>query len=296
MVELPIRDPDLLLAKHYLDIGQSERALSTLTRVGSGKLENPVFWYLLGLAHEQLKQPDQAAEVVHRGLALAPEAIYLLHLLRHCESQRGDLAAAERAILKALQRAPEDPNLLCCYARLVAEVGQLDKAERLMAKAIQIAPEYQPAARLKLDLAYLRGHDRKAIEVSKQNLAQHPDDFHGHYMLGALMSVQRQPVGANPRLNVAARMEPTNEAVTGFTRQNRFLTHWLLRPLHPIKGISAVHVWMAFIVLIVILLEFDQPRVADTVLYFYIFYVIYTLLAPIMLKNWQEEGQRQRLK
>jgi predicted Zn-dependent protease len=283
---------NLSLAQHFLEIGQPERALEHLQRADSDTIESPFFWHLQGRAHYDLEKYTQAITAVKKGLALSPDARYLLYLLCNCHSCLGDLAAAERAILSGLHQNPEDPQLLCRYAVLVSEAGQLEKAQRLLDKAAQIAPDHPAVANTRITLAYLRGDDKEATAVSRQTLSQNPHNLYGQYMLGGALAAQGKVYSANRHFQSAARLDPTDKTVTGSTRQSRLQTHWLLIPLWPAQRFGPVAIWIAAIVIIFSLNALDLNKIANGFTLVYIIWVVYSWVVPPLLKRWLQRKYR----
>ncbi|MEW5986407.1 MAG: tetratricopeptide repeat protein [Chloroflexota bacterium] len=285
------RDPNLTLALHFVETGQPQRALTHLDRANADQTDNPFFWYVRGQALYDLEEFDSAIQAVHKGLTLAPEAIFLLYQLCNCQSRQGNLAAAERTLLKALQQAPEDPELLCRYAILVSEGGQLDKAEQLVEEAARFDPEHPAIARTQATLAYLTGHDRQAAEASRRTLLSNPDDIYGQYMLGVSLAAEGRVGDADVYLRTAARLDPLNEAITSTTRHSRLIAHWLLWPLRPVQRFGPMKIWLAAIVVIFGLWELGFAKLTTTLATVYLVYCVYSWVAPPLLKWWL---QRQR--
>ena len=127
-------DP-LTVAARYVEIGRPELALQTLAGLDGDTAAHPYALLLRGRALCEMERFDDAAQAARDGLPDAPADIALLYLLSVAEEGRGDLAAAEAAILAALAEESDDAVLLCQYARVLMHGGALDKAERVLDKA-----------------------------------------------------------------------------------------------------------------------------------------------------------------
>ncbi|HEX8205028.1 MAG TPA: tetratricopeptide repeat protein, partial [Solirubrobacteraceae bacterium] len=101
----------LSVARRFIEIGRPERALDALDRAGAGP-EDEEAWGLRAWALAGLERWDDAARVIGDLLADDPEDVQMLALLSAVEEERGDLAAAERAVLSALRLETESAYLL----------------------------------------------------------------------------------------------------------------------------------------------------------------------------------------
>lgn len=86
---------------------------------------------LLGVAYEQAKRDDEAAEAHRRAVALAPnEAVPLANLAMHLAST-GDLKGAETALRQAAALPTATIQVRQNLALIVGLQGRLDEAEKL---------------------------------------------------------------------------------------------------------------------------------------------------------------------
>ncbi|MBO9559044.1 MAG: tetratricopeptide repeat protein [Caulobacter sp.] len=86
---------------------------------------------LLGVAYEQAKRDDEAAEAHRRAVALAPnEAVPLANLAMHLAST-GDLKGAETALRQAVALPTATIQVRQNLALIVGLQGRLDEAEKL---------------------------------------------------------------------------------------------------------------------------------------------------------------------
>jgi Flp pilus assembly protein TadD len=153
----------LPLARHHLEQGRLHRALEVLGRCSLEEMETRQFHQLRGVALYRLEHYDEAVAAARAGLARDPSCPLLSQLLGVAEMQRGDLVAAERALLAALIYDPESVALLCSYAVVMIRAGQVAKAVRLTERAARTDPESDVVALLRGILDYIfSGQQRRA--------------------------------------------------------------------------------------------------------------------------------------
>ncbi|XXY53302.1 tetratricopeptide repeat protein [Sorangium sp. So ce269] len=274
------------LARHYLHVDQPRRALDVLERLTDADLEDAELWELRAAALHALERPAEAARAAREGLARAPESPYLLYLLSACEAQLGDAAAAERAILSCLRLAPESAPALCHYALLVAKAGQVAKAARLVEEAARLDPEGGGVARARMIVAYLQGTDDELDRHGKARLAADPDDALTHHLLGQAMLESGRIDEASRHLRTAARLDPGDHDLADAAREARFASHWLLKPLWPMRRFGAIPVWIAALVVIYGLKAAGSRVAAGLLGLAYFVYCLYSWIVPPLLRRW----------
>jgi tetratricopeptide (TPR) repeat protein len=243
------RGNSVFVAQRYIEVGQPARALETLDRAGVGP-DDPDAWRIRGFALYGLERWDDAAEVASDALGAEPEDIGMLYLLSLAEEQRGDLAAAEGAILAALRLEPEDPELLSQYADLTMRAGQLDKAERLLDAAARSDPESPAILRSRVSLAYLRGDDRGAERLSRKLLELDPEDVSGHRMLGALELNAAKPGSAAERFATVLRDQPSDDFSADRARAARLMAKPQYFPVRFFNKVGVGPSWIGAMVVI----------------------------------------------
>ena len=233
------------LAAHYLQIGQPERTLAQLERVGSDDLEDPAVWELRGWALVGLDRDVDAASVASDGLSRWPENVELLRVLTAARAATGELAEAEDAILRALRLEPDDPVCLCQYAEALMRGGQLGKAEQVLDLAARADPDEIVVLRTRLTLAYLRADKREARRLSAELLARDADDRQAHVMLGGLDFDRARPGSALERFSTAVRRDPSDHAVGRAARSAQVMRSPLAWPLLPFQRFGPGPTWIA---------------------------------------------------
>ena len=212
---------ELQTARRYIEIGRPEQALATLSSVDSETASTTEARSLRGFAFLGIEDFDRAAEAAGNGLQDDPGAIDLLYLLSVAEERRGDLGAAESAVLAALEQDADDPDLLCQYASVLMRGGQLDKAGRVLDAAAASDPDSPEVLAGRQSLAYLRGDNREAKRISEQILAIDPESVRGHRMLGAFDLSRGRAAAAADRFGEAVRQDPTDERYAADAREAR---------------------------------------------------------------------------
>lgn len=279
------RTESLTLARHYVEIGQPERALDALARLGSDT-DDAEAWGLRGWALVELEDYDGAVRAAQEGLELEPESPWLLRLVAVAEGHRGRLAEAERAVLAALHQEPDDPFLICTYAQLVARAGQLDKAERLCDRAVELEPDEETVIQTRMGIAYLRGDDTRAERLGQELLARDPENASGHRMVGASL-LERGDLGAASRhFDTVAGADVRDDEAAMVAREVRAENHPLLWPLWPFRRLGAIGAWFAAMVTIAVLAVAGLQTLLGVFVIAYIALCVYSWVAPPLLRAW----------
>lgn len=170
-----------------LDLGEAGEALLRLQRsLSLSAPENSIvrkLYVLLGLAHKQLKQPDQALARYREGRTRCPDDLELPFEEALLLYERGDCAGAARVLQELLAIPPGqffasvDPAVRTVKApHLLAEccrrVGQLAAAERWCRQALAAQPDHVP---LWLELAEtaLARQDHSLLDEAIQGITPH---------------------------------------------------------------------------------------------------------------------------
>lgn len=220
----------LAAAQRYVEIGRPHEALEALGGLDAEAARTPYAVRLRGFAHFGAQEWDEAAEVARDGLEDEPEDEGLLYLLSLAEEQRGDLAAAEGAILAALAQESEQPELLAQYADVLMRAGQLDKAGQVLGHAAAGDPDSPDVLGSRISLAYLRHDRRGAQRLTGELLAMDPESRRAHRMLGALALERGKPEVAEGHFGQAVRSDPSDHQAAGYARASRLLRNPLWWP------------------------------------------------------------------
>lgn len=238
------------LARHYLQVGQPQRALEALSHATAETLDDPEVWALRGWALVDLDRHDEAAETASGALARWPDDVDFLRLLAVAEARRDHLADAERAVLAALRIEPDDAHLLCTYADALMRGGQLDKAGQVLALAERAEPDELLVVRMRLNLAYLRGDDKAAQSTAAELLARDAEDPQAQAMLGGLDLEKVRLRSAEQRFGTVIRHDPSDASIARAARSASVLRSPLAWPLLPFERFGPGPTWVAAIVVI----------------------------------------------
>lgn len=279
------------LARHYLEVDQPRRVLDILGG-GDVDLDDPDVWALRAEALYQLDRYDDGAQAARDGLVRDPEDLTLLDVLAMCESERGNLAQAERALLAALELWPEHPTLLCHYGLLCAKGDQPEKAYRLVAEAARIAPEAVEVLRTRAQISYLSGDRKRTERDVSALLAADPEDRVAHVLRGNALVDRSDVYGAVRHFEQAARLDPSDEDVVHVTRFNRVLTHPLQWPVYPIQRFGALKVWAVYIVVLLLATATGRWWIAAPIAGIYLFMVVYSWTISPLASWWMRRRMR----
>jgi tetratricopeptide (TPR) repeat protein len=275
----------LALARRLLEVGRPQDALQALGQLDAQSATSLSAIELRGYAHLALKSYDRAADSARDGLEQAPAALALLYLLSLAEEQRGDLAAAEAAILDALAQSADDPQLLTQYASVLMRAGALDKAGRVIAAAQASDPGSPDVLLAKLDHAYLRDDAPEAERLTTELLAYDPQSAHGHRMLGALAFDRGAIAGAAERLGEAVRLEPEHTGAADGARLAQRLQRPFYWPVRFFGRFGPAQTWVAAVVVLVGLRAAGLEAVAGPIAVVWVTICIWSWVAAARLKQ-----------
>jgi Flp pilus assembly protein TadD len=290
------------LARRFLELRRPDRALDAL-----GESLDEESWALRAEAFLQLGRWHDAAESARRGLADEPTDITLLDLLALAEAKRGDLPAAERAIRNALELLPDHPLLLVHYGHFLLQGGEVDSAAAVLREAARIAPDDPSVAGLAVAYAYVSGRDRDLEAASRNLLRVDPQNEFGHRLLGVSLARRGNVGRAAEHLAEAVRQDPTDRGYAEAARAMRVESHWLLKPLWPVRRFGPGRLWAFHIAVIVVLgsLANAAERVdptAGTVVWVvlgvylaaYLSLALYSWLGAPLVRAWVRRRLRSR--
>ena len=273
-----------MLAEHYLDISQPQRALDVLGR-GDGLLDDGRYWALHCAALIDLDRDREAVAAAEAGLQLDPEDTTLLRLHALACGNAGDLAMAERSLLSALAEDSGDPRLLAEYAILLARGAQLDKAARVLDEAERLDPLDGRVVAARGIVAYLGGDDSTTKKRAEQLLATDPDARPGHLLRGAVLSSRGSARAARRHYETAARLDPSDAAVVAAAHDARRVAHPMLWPIYPVIRFGAMRTWLGFIVLAGLAFASHVKALVAVVIVGYLFMVVYSwTVAPLFVR------------
>ena len=272
------------LAQHYLDIGQADKALEALKQADSETLDGADYWHLRARAFYESERYKEALEAAQKGLSINPEYTLLYYRLCRIQTRLSQLAAAERAILKALELSSEDPLFLARYGIVLAEGRQFKKADAVIAEAERVSAEDPYIGHARGMLEFYRGRHKNVIERSKARLAEDPEDLSARMLLSAGLGEARRYGEAGKHARAVLSDMPQNEAVAQYARDLRFNNHLLLKPLWLFQRFGALQVWLGAIALMIGIGMLGFEAAAGTLALVYGFLVIYSWVVPPLLR------------
>ena len=232
-------------ARHWLDVGQPERALSALEgEIGAEAT------YLRTLALCRLQRWSAAVHSAELGLADEAESQALLYLLSFAREQLGELPAAEMAILAALEIDPDDVAFLCRYAEIVLAAAQFDKAEALIARAAAIEPEGLPVLEARAVMHLVAGRLKEARAATLELLSRDPQSLRGRSLLAALDYETGHAEQAAARYGDIVADAPDQHELALQGRLARIYSSPLAAPMRALSGVHPAVQWIVAIVLI----------------------------------------------
>jgi tetratricopeptide (TPR) repeat protein len=240
----------------------------------------------------ELERWSEAAAAAQEGLAAGGPAPDLLRLLGHALQELGQLQAAERAFLDGLALAPNHVDLLCGYARLCIAAGQADKAARLVELAAQQHPHAATVYAARVQVAYAKGDDRLAQRISREFLAEYPENASAHALLGGTSAARGQVGPAYAELRNAVAAAPTEHSYAESAMQLRVARHPLLWPVRPIMRFGPLKTWIVAVVLIFGLRAIGLPALSAVAAIAWVALCVYSWIVPPLVRRWVFRGWR----
>lgn len=164
--------------------------------------------HLLGLALHRLGDPAQAALMVERAVAIAPQH-------PGYRASQGNLllgakrfAEAEAAFRAGVAAAPADPECRNGLAIALREQRKVAEAEQMLRAVVADQPRFVPALDNLAALLLETGRPTEAEALARQALAIAPDDPVAHNNLGSALYQQRKASEAEAPLRQALRLKP----------------------------------------------------------------------------------------
>jgi len=162
-----------LQAHHHVDLGVEmiERALE------EGAPAHPTPLRVMGLAHRDRGEFDEAAAALTRALQEDPDDVEIMSLLGSVELQRGRGNDARRRLAAALAIDPDHAFSLVMLADVEAQAGNLAQAKEHLERVIATRPEHLKARRGLAQLAMVmqdpvgaRNHLRTFLSITPRDV------------------------------------------------------------------------------------------------------------------------------
>jgi protein O-GlcNAc transferase len=267
----------LALARHDLDRGRPDRALTRLEDVTGAELETHEFWSLRAAALCGLSLWDEAAEAAQAGLDREPEDAELLDVLALAQIESGRKKEALATIDAAIELEPYIAELHAHRALILARCSQRSfrlasygKARAAVDEALRLDPDSETALRVRAQIAVM-SNDRRAEEYAEALLALEPDDGHTHLIRGAALAERGDVTGSLSHFEEAARLDPADPAAAWLGRRSRALRRPLFAPLLFLERVSHGHVRIAWALVAFSSFQLHQPVVTVAIFAFWIY-------------------------
>jgi len=278
----------LELARHYLAVGNPERALDALAQTTA--VDDEDYWELRAGALLDLDRWEDAAEAARNGLALDPDDFFLLDMLAIAELELDHGGAALEAIDAALALVPDHPTLLGHRALILARLKRFDEAEHAIDEAMAIEPDSVDVLRVRSQVSFLKGDLGAAKQHADDLLEADPDSELSHLLRGNVAVEKGRFRHAVRHFEEAARLNPEIDEIRDVLRENRVAAHPLLAPVRPIWRVGRFRSWLIYVTILGALgaAHLHSARVAIAAIW--ITLVTISWLAPPLLRRWYGRG------
>jgi Flp pilus assembly protein TadD len=129
----PTNEPAMLeSARSYIEMDKGFYALEPLKTAKAAAPRDWTVYMLMGLAHEQNEQPDEARAAYLQALALSPNNPAVLSNLALWYAKRGDTGQAETLLRTAVAQPSANAQERQNLALVLGMEGRLSEAEHLM--------------------------------------------------------------------------------------------------------------------------------------------------------------------
>ncbi len=207
----PATTVDLAMAE--AQAGQFDEAIKTARKAQSAGYDDKRIDRILGSSLVQKEQFSEAVAPFTR-VAKADPSIENLYALANCLLQTGkpeDKVRAQAVFEEMQQRAGDSGSLHVLFGRAYRDAQDMPAAVRELQRAIALDP-HTPHAHYFLGLAELSLNEWKPTPEAEAEIRKEveyfPHDYLANYMLGFLLSSERQYDQAKPYLMAASQIDP----------------------------------------------------------------------------------------
>jgi tetratricopeptide (TPR) repeat protein len=197
-----------LLAKMYLDLGQTDPAEKSLKRALELDPQNYNTYALFGTLYVRQNSLDKAVAEFEAALRVNPRQVGAWTVLGIVEKQRGDFDKAKQAYQKALEIDPDAGLAANNLARLYCERGgDLDAALDLARRARQALPKSPLVSDTLGWVYYKRQLYDSAIPVLQEAVRDEPKNGEYRFHLAASLLGAGKKEQARSELNAALKLD-----------------------------------------------------------------------------------------
>jgi tetratricopeptide (TPR) repeat protein len=280
----------LELARHYLTVGNPQRALDALAHATA--VDDEEYWELRAAVLLDLDRWQDAAEAARGGLALEPDNVFLLDMLAIAELELEHGGAALDAIDAALEIVPDHPTLLAHRSLILARLKRFDEAEHAIDEAMAIEPEAVDVLRVRSQVSFLKGDLAAATEHADELLEADPDNELSHLLRGNVAVEKGRYRHAVRHFEEAARLNPEIGEIRDVLRENRVAAHPILAPVRPIWRVGRLRSWLIYLTIAGLLAAAHLQTARIAIAAVWITIVAISWLAPPLLRRWYGRGNR----
>ena len=284
--------PVLARAQALLLTGRAEQALAELATLPAADAISPAAASVRCHALVQLERWPEAVAAARAGLAAGGPDPALLYYLGRAEHESGHPQIAERALLDGLALAPGDVDLLCAYAHLCAANRQVDKAEKLVARAAALQPHAPVVYAARIQVAHARGDDRAAQRISREFVAEYPENPIAHALFGGTSAARGQVGPAYSGFRQAAAAAPAEQDFAESAMELRIARHPLMLPVRPFLRFGPLRTWIVAVVVILGLRQAGLTVLAGVAGLAWFMLCVYSWVVPPLVRRWMRRRWR----
>ncbi|MBI2949457.1 MAG: tetratricopeptide repeat protein [Verrucomicrobia bacterium] len=158
-------------------------AVFAAEQVAKAYPDDALAYALLGSAHYNTGQSDEATKHLRKCLELSPDQADAYEILARVAYEKGELEETARLCRESLQRGPASPDALNRLGRAQMDLGQTEEAIRTLQQAVRLPKPTSESCYL-LGQAHLQSGDyEQAKEDFRRAIALLPDHTQAHFGL-----------------------------------------------------------------------------------------------------------------
>jgi tetratricopeptide (TPR) repeat protein len=203
------------MGKIYFDHDEWNRAADYLQKSIKAQEGNDETHLLLGLAHRELKRPEEAEKEFMTAASLNPRSDVNAYFAGQQLLLDQKFEAALSYLYKAIKLNSRNASAYRAVGTTQIRLGNYGLAETYYRKAVEAlgdSASSDPGPFLDLSLILLLGHDpakvEEALKLSKRAAVIQPFSADAHYLVGKALIKQGRVKEALPELALACRLDP----------------------------------------------------------------------------------------
>jgi tetratricopeptide (TPR) repeat protein len=180
-------------ALHYLEQGDDDKAIESLTQLVEKQANNPGALGILAEALTNAKKYDEALKYSDKVIEVAPKSTLGYNLRARIKVLKDDLKGAIEDLNKALEIDSRDVSSLLMRGRLLAAEGKATEAKADVDKALALNPDLPQAILTKGMLAAQAGRFAEAITDLQTLLHSDPKNKEYRLQLATYLVADKRP-------------------------------------------------------------------------------------------------------